>query len=366
MLALAGYQLGFRFRFLSSAAGPASHVAECVEGDLLDTTLLDAFAQGLDVITYEFENIPLGCVDHLDRTHRVHPPPGALRIAQDRVAEKSFLRDMGIPTAPCTTVSTRGELDLAIAQLGLPAVLKTARNGYDGRGQIVLRDDSALDNAWGAPGDRSFILEKLIPFDRELSLIAVRTEKGSTAFYPLVANVHRDGILFTSAAPAPAVTHGIAKQAQDIAAAVLSALDYVGVMAIELFQVGSDLLVNEIAPRVHNSGHWTIEGARTSQFENHLRAITGLPVGSTDVLAHSRMVNLVGETPGIAAILDVAEAHVHLYGKAPRPRRKLGHVTVTAETPDAADSAFERVLSLVGGTPVQRSLSTASSGGGVG
>ena len=210
-------------------------------------------------------------------------------------------------------------------------MLKTRRLGYDGKGQAVIRDAVLAEDAWRAIGEVPAILERLVAFDRELSILGVRGRDGSVACYPLVENHHRDGILRLSIAPAPDLTRHLQDRAESLARAVMDRLEYVGVMAIELFQVGDELLGNEMAPRVHNSGHWTIEGAKTSQFENHLRAVTGLPLGSTAVLGSSAMVNLIGAVPGTAAITNVPGAHLHLYGKEPRPGRKLGHITIVAE-----------------------------------
>jgi 5-(carboxyamino)imidazole ribonucleotide synthase len=338
MLALAGYPLGLRFRVLEPAPEAATeHVAERVPGAFDDPEWLDRFAAGLDLVTYEFENVPVTAVRHLARTVPVYPPAEALEAAQDRWVEKSFLQDLGIPTPPFLAVETHADLDQALDVLGLPAVLKTRRFGYDGKGQWFLhRPEHALE-AWRALSGVPLILESFVPFDRELSILAVRGRDGRTAFYPLVENHHRAGMLRFSRAPAPGLTAALQEQAEDHARRVLEALGYVGVVAIEFFQVGDRLLANEMAPRVHNSGHWTIEGAETSQFENHLRAVLGWPLGSTVPLGQSAMINLIGTLPDLAAVLAVPQAHLHLYGKTPRPGRKLGHVTIRA--PDDATLA---------------------------
>lgn len=336
MLALAGYPLGCGFRFLDPAPeAPAGAVGELVVGAYDDPEALARFAAGLDVVTYEFENVPAAAADYLRERLPVRPAPGALEVAQDRLREKACFTGLGIGTAPYRSVDTRADLDAAIAAIGLPAVLKTRRFGYDGKGQFVLRAPADADAAWRALGGASLILEGFVPFERELSILAVRGVDGEIVCYPLVENHHEGGILRLSRAPAPGVTPARRREAEVIAKRVLEALDYVGVLAIELFEHEGRLLANELAPRVHNSGHWTIEGAETSQFENHVRAIAGLPLGATAPVGHSAMINLIGDLPDPRAVLRAPGAHLHLYGKAPRPGRKLGHVTVRAAGPRA-------------------------------
>lgn len=335
MLALAGYPLGMRFRFLDfDAEAPARDVAPLVHAPFDDRAALDRFAAGLDVVTYEFENVPVDSVRHLATRVPVVPPARALEAAQDRLSEKTLFQRLGVATPRFAAVETREDLDRAVENLGLPVVLKTRRFGYDGKGQAVLRTSDDLNSAWGALGGRPLIVEAFVPFDRELSIIIVRGRSGEEACYPLVQNEHRDGILRLSIAPAPDLTPALQSLAQDMVGRIARELDYVGVLALELFQVGDELLANEMAPRVHNSGHWTIEGAQCSQFENHLRAIAGLPLGSAAPVGHSAMLNLIGETGDTAGALRVPGAHLHLYGKSPRPGRKLGHITVCASTPD--------------------------------
>ncbi|HEU5014059.1 MAG TPA: 5-(carboxyamino)imidazole ribonucleotide synthase [Roseiflexaceae bacterium] len=356
MLALAGYPLGARFRCLDPAPnGPMSHTAEQIVGNYDDADALRRFAEGLDVVTYEFENVPVETARRLARHVPVYPPPEALEAAQDRLVEKQFFQGLGIPTPPFMPVGSRADLEAAVAEIGLPAVLKTRRMGYDGKGQAVLRAEADVEAAWQALGGAPLILEGFVPFVREVSVLAVRGRDGATAFYPLVENHHRTGILRLSLAPAPNLLPELQAHAEDYATRVLEALNYVGVLAIEFFEVGdgrrttndeqsssSDsssfathhsprLLANEMAPRVHNSGHWTIEGAETSQFANHVRAVAGLPLGSTALLGYAAMVNLIGTVPDAAGVLRVPGAHLHLYGKAPRPGRKLGHVTLRAD-----------------------------------
>jgi 5-(carboxyamino)imidazole ribonucleotide synthase len=355
MLALAGYPLGLRFRFLDpSPEAPAGAVAERCVAPFDDPARLDRFAQGLDVLTYEFENVPVELPRALSRTLPVYPPPAALEASQDRLHKKELFRRLGLPTAPFFAVQTREEFDEARAALGGPGILKTRRFGYDGKGQRLVRTPEEAAKAWAALGGVPLILERVVAFDRELSVLAVRGRDGQTAIYPLVENHHAGGILRLSRAPAPGLTPALQAQGEDCARRVLEALDYVGVLAIEFFEQGGRLIANEMAPRVHNSGHWSIEGAETSQFENHLRAILGLPLGSTAVPGPCAMVNLIGTQPRSADVLRVTGAHLHLYGKTPRPARKLGHVTVRGANP----AAVEERLALV-----QAALASADGAG---
>lgn len=334
MLALAGYPLGLRFRFFDqSADAPAGHLAELIVADYTDRDSLKSFSEGLDVVTYEFENVPVESARFLSERLSVYPPPMALEVSQDRLTEKRFFQSLGIPTPRFISVDSKADLEKAVAEIGLPSVLKTRRFGYDGKGQFVLRESGDIAPAWESLGRAPLILEEYIAFERELSILAVRGRDGSSTFYPLVENHHRHGILQLSLAPAPRLTASLQQKAESYARRVLEALDYVGVLAIELFEVGGELLASEMAPRVHNSGHWTIEGAQTSQFENHLRAILGWPLGSTAARGASAMLNLIGTTPAIEDVLKIPGAHLHLYGKAPRPGRKLGHLSVCTEDP---------------------------------
>lgn len=339
MLALAGYPLGLRFRFLDPASdAPVRYLAEQVAASYDDHLAVAQFGNGLMAVTYEFENVPVATARALEQRVPVFPPLQALEVAQDRLAEKRFFTQLNIPTAPFAPVDDRASLDAAIDRIGLPAVLKTRRLGYDGKGQALIRQRADIDDAWCALGGQPLILEGFVSFVRELSILAVRGQDGAVAYYPLVENLHRNGILYRSIAPAPRLTAEVQLQAETYARRVLEALDYVGVLAIEMFEVdnsragaaGARLLANEMAPRVHNSGHWTIEGAVTSQFENHLRAIVGLPLGDTSARGCAAMVNLIGGLPDVTMLLALPDTHLHLYDKAPRPGRKLGHVTVCA------------------------------------
>jgi 5-(carboxyamino)imidazole ribonucleotide synthase len=351
MLALAGYPLGLHFRFLDpSPEAPVGRIATRITAPFSDRSALKKFAAGLELVTYEFENVPVEAARFLAEHVPVLPPPAALEAAQDRLNEKRLFQKLGIATTEFVAVADREALDAAVKQIGLPAILKTCRMGYDGKGQWILRtaeDVAGLKSAFPVAGagaaDKGkastepitpFLLERLVPFARELSVLAVRGRTGETAVYPLVENHHRGGILRLSLAPAPQLDRAVQHAAEDAARRVFDALQYVGVLAIEFFENQGRLLANEMAPRVHNSGHWTIEGAVTSQFENHLRAVVGLPLGSTSAIGSSAMLNLIGEVPEPAEVLAVRDAHLHLYGKSARAGRKLGHVTLRASSPE--------------------------------
>ncbi|MCC6483629.1 MAG: 5-(carboxyamino)imidazole ribonucleotide synthase [Armatimonadetes bacterium] len=341
MLALGGIPLGMEFRFLDPNAGAgAGQTGNLVVGAYDGTGALERFAEGLDVATFEFENVPDSSAAFLQERLPVFPSPEALRVSQDRLREKTFFRSLGADVPLFAGVTSAEELVEAEKDLGLPFVLKTRRFGYDGKGQSVLRSSEDVKRACSRPLEGPMIAEAHVRFDRELSVVAVRSRSGETAVYPLIENHHRAGILRLSIAPAPDISQALQRQAEKLALMTLEALDYVGVLAIELFQQGNRRLVNEMAPRVHNSGHWTIEGAVCSQFENHVRAICGLALGSTHAHMSSAMVNIVGHLPDVEALLRLPGAHVHLYGKAPRPGRKIGHITVLA--PDHA-SLVEKI-----------------------
>lgn len=331
MLAIAGQPLGARFRFFDpNPDSPVRDVGELITADYSDTEALTRFARDLDAVTYEFESIPVAAVDTVARHAPVFPSVQALKTAQDRVLEKRCFQHMGIPTAPSREVASRGDLDKAAHEIGLPAVLKTRRLGYDGKGQVVIRDESELPAAWGEVGGVPLILEQFVEFDRELSIIAARSRDGQIAYYPIVENEHDGGILSCSIAPAD-VSESNVRTARDYARGLMAGFDYVGVMALEMFQSGEKLIANEIAPRVHNSGHWTIEGADTSQFENHVRAVCGGALGGCSSRGHSMLLNVLGTDPDAERIRRIPGAHLHMYGKAPSPRRKLGHVTIVGD-----------------------------------
>jgi 5-(carboxyamino)imidazole ribonucleotide synthase len=344
MLALAGYPLGLHFRFLDpSPEAPVGRIAHRVTAEYTDVQALQRFAQGLEVVTYEFENVPVEAARLLAEKTVVYPPVNALEEAQDRLREKSLFKKLGIPTTEFAALGSPEEFDAAVKRIGLPAILKTRRMGYDGKGQWLLRTKEDVEKARRALPKVPLILEKFVAFNSEVSMLGVRSRNGEIAFYPVVENHHREGILRLSVAPAQNATSELQRVAEEATRKVLETLGYVGVLCIEFFEVGGRLLANEMAPRVHNSGHWTIEGAVTSQFENHLRAILGMPLGSPAVIGQSVMINLIGEIPEESTVLAVPNAHLHLYGKVPRLGRKLGHVTVRA---DRADKLKQRLAEL--------------------
>jgi 5-(carboxyamino)imidazole ribonucleotide synthase len=350
MLAPAAYALGARVTFLDPAPdAPMKHLAKQVCAAYDDERALEQLARSSDVVTYEFENVPVTSALYAEQFTRVLPPPAALLVSQDRWEEKSFFNGLEIPTPRFARADTHSEFVRALENIGLPAVLKTRRLGYDGKGQFVIRTHKEMDTAWNALDGVPLILEQFIGFAREVSMLAARGQDGACVFYPLVENHHREGILRLSLAPAPNTNDALQALAQSYAQRVLGALHYVGVLAIEMFQVGDALLANEMAPRVHNSGHWSIEGAVTSQFENHARAILNLPLGSTQTRGHCAMVNFIGELPDMQALLQIPDAHVHLYDKAPRAGRKLGHVTVLAGDEKTRDERLRRVQYLCRG-----------------
>jgi 5-(carboxyamino)imidazole ribonucleotide synthase len=344
MLALAGYPLDFHFRFLDpSPQAPVGRVASRVTAEYTDFEALEKFAHGLALVTYEFENVPVEALRFLQKLVPVYPSAQALETAQDRRSEKLLFQKLGIPTTKFAVINSAGELHQTVKKIGLPAILKTCRLGYDGKGQWVLRTGEDVERAKNEIPSAPLILEEFVKFSRELSILAVRARNGETAFYRLVENHHRDGILRLSLAPAPHLTEALQREAEAAARRVLESLDYVGVLAIELFECNGRLLANEMAPRVHNSGHWTIEGAVTSQFENHLRAVSGLPPGDTGTLGFSAMLNLIGELPDSNELLSVPGAHLHLYGKSLRSGRKVGHVTLRADSNEQLQQRLQQL-----------------------
>jgi 5-(carboxyamino)imidazole ribonucleotide synthase len=334
MMALAGIPLGMRFIFLDPAEDAcAAPLGEHLCGNYDDTELLSHMAEKADVVTYEFENVPESAIAFLANKVEVYPATQALATARDRIREKRLFQDLGIPTVPCAPVNSFDELEEATNSIGLPAILKTRTLGYDGKGQVVLRNSDELDSAWNQLGGVPLILEGFANFQREISVISVRGCNGEMRFYPLSENHHRNGILHTAHSLPDDPRQSLA---EDYARRIMEKLDYVGVMALELFDSGDELLANEMAPRVHNSGHWTIEGAVTSQFENHLRAILGLPIGSTKAKGYATMVNFIGTIPDTSQILSEPGVHLHSYNKKPYPGRKVGHATVwSASKPSA-------------------------------
>ncbi|HQT43322.1 MAG TPA: 5-(carboxyamino)imidazole ribonucleotide synthase [Halothiobacillus sp.] len=345
MLALAGIAMGQRFTFLDpSSQAPAGKLGRHIQAEYDDELALEQLAVECDVITLEFENVPISAVTSVGRHNQIHPGERALSIAQDRVHEKQYFESLGIPVATYQPVDSLAALEAAVLMIGYPAILKTRRLGYDGKGQALIRSAADLTDAWAQMHNHPAILEKMVPFIREVSLIAVRGLTGECAFYPVGENQHRSGILQRTeihpADPAQA-------EAEVYARRVLSGLDYVGVLAIEFFEHKGQLIANEMAPRVHNSGHWTQNGAVTSQFENHLRAILGWPLGRTECIGHSMMLNLIGKMPSHRAILAIPGVHLHDYGKEPRAGRKLGHLNIVGNTQTECRARATQVEQLI-------------------
>ena len=349
MIGLAGIPLNVRFRFLDPSVGACAAAAgELVVGALDDLDAVETTIKGADAVTYEWEGVPAATIEHVvSLGGRVAPNARALAASQDRLHEKELFRSLGIATAPYATVDSRDDLRAALAEVGAPAILKTRRGGYDGKGQARIAHADEADRAWDQLGGVPLLLEGMVAFDRELSVLACRGRDGSTVCWPLVENTHRDGILARTLAPAPALDPAVQAAGEALVQALLGELDYVGVVCIELFDVGGALVANEFAPRVHNSGHWTIEGAQTSQFENHLRALLGLPLGSTEARGASAMLNCIGALPDPERVLAVAGAHLHDYAKEPRAGRKVGHITVTADTVEQRSAALARLEPLL-------------------
>ena len=353
MLALSGAPLGLRFQVMDpSADGCAGQVAPLMVAGYDDERALAEFAGRVDLATFDFENVPAAAAEWLAGKVGVYPNPGALAVAQDRLSEKTLFRKLGIPVPAFEDVATREDLDTAIAKVGAPCILKTRRLGYDGKGQFRIRSAGDADAAWEALGAQAqavgLILEAFVPFERELSVIAVRGRDGEFRTWPLTWNWHVDGVLSASLAPAPGVDAALEQAAAGYARRLAEELDYVGVFALELFCRDGGLMANEMAPRVHNSGHWTIEGAQASQFQNHLRAVAGLPLGATDAIGHACMLNWIGDMPDAAPVLREAGGHWHDYDKEARPGRKVGHATLRADSKEALTGALERVGEALG------------------
>jgi len=347
MLALAGYPLGLRFEFLDpNPDSPSAQVGPLITGGFDDRDCLAQLAREAAVVTFEFENVPMAAMDALGKRTPVWPPVEALGASQDRLHEKTLFRKLKIPTPEFAAVDGLEDLRRATRQIGLPGILKTRRLGYDGRGQCPLRSQDDIEPAWNLLGKVPLIYEKFVDFSREVSLIGVRSTRGETRFYPLCANTHEAGILRHTIAPYRSAS--LQKQAETYLKRLMGHFDYAGVLTVEFFVRRGRLIANEMAPRVHNSGHWTIEGARTSQFENHLRAVLGLPLGDPAAIGHSAMINFIGTLPEAGNILRMSGVHFHSYGKEPRPNRKLGHCTVTLPSREARDRALRQLVKLKG------------------
>ena len=345
MLALAGYPLGLDFLFLDPAQEPpAARLAPVLQGEFTDRKLLERLARSSKVATIDWENVSVDALRTLaDCGARIAPPVPAVATAQDRVSEKRLFERLGIPTTRWMAIGSRAQLQTAIREIGLPAVIKTRRLGYDGKGQAVVKTQEDAQRAWEEMGTAGLIYEEWIPFDCEVSIIGARNRRGEIAIYPLNGNVHAQGILRLTRAPyGPPRWHRLAARYLQ---KVLTHFRYSGILTIEFFVRGGRLIANEMAPRVHNSGHWTIEGAITSQFENHLRAILDLPLGSTRPTGYSAMLNLIGTPPPTRTLLGWEGVHIHHYDKQPRPGRKVGHLTVVETTRLKRDHRARQLLS---------------------
>jgi len=348
MMVLAGAPLGVRFAIYDPAADAcAGQVAPLHVGTFDDVATLQTFARAVDVITFDFENVPAQSVQALTQNTPVFPPPSALAVAQDRLLEKKLFQQLGMAVPPFIDITGHDQLHAAVKELGTPCILKTRRLGYDGKGQFRINQTQEVDTAWQTLGSQlsqtGLILEGFVPFDDELSVIAVRNAKGELRTWPLSRNWHVDGVLSVSLAWKDKT---VQQTAIDYVRRLAEHLDYVGVLAVELFSCNGQLLVNEMAPRVHNSGHWTIEGAITSQFQNHLRAGLNLPLGATDLRTpdtQACMLNWLGQLPDISTVLNEPSAYWHDYGKAPRAGRKTGHATLCATHCDQLSAALEKI-----------------------
>ena len=348
MMALAGVPLGLEFRFLDPAPDACAGVAGGVlQAGFDDADAARAWAAGIDVATFDFENVPAATARALEEITPLYPASNALDACQDRLVEKQLLESLDIGVAAYHAVSSRTDLVEGLERLGYPAVLKTRRLGYDGKGQMVLRDPEDRERAWQKLGDAELILEAFVPFDSECSLVGVRGADGGTRFWPLTRNVHDRGILVLSRPGG--FPPGLQAAAERKMARLMNHFAYRGVLTIEFFLCGDTLLANEIAPRVHNSGHWTIDGSACSQFENHVRAVAGMPLGDTRRVHHSLMFNWIGSMPDRESALSIPGLHWHDYGKAPRPGRKIGHATLTADDHGQLMANAGRLAELAGG-----------------
>ncbi len=348
MMALAGIPLGLQFRFLDPAADAcAAPLGSLIQADFNDGDAAAALAQSVDVATYDFENVPASSATALLQHCPLYPGVAALQQCQDRLIEKTLLLSLDIAVPPFMAVSSRPQLLAAAEQLGFPSVLKTRRLGYDGKGQLILRQLEDLERAWQKLGDQDLILEAFVPFDAECSLVSVRQRSGETRYWPLTRNVHADGVLMLS--HPGSLPNALQQRAEGIAYKLLEHFQYTGVMTVEFFVAGGQLLVNEIAPRVHNSGHWTIDAADCSQFENHIRAICDWPLGSTAQQQACLMFNWIGQLPERTAMMARAGLHWHDYGKQARPGRKLGHATLTAGSENDLQDASRALAQQLGG-----------------
>jgi 5-(carboxyamino)imidazole ribonucleotide synthase len=344
MLALSAYPLGHQMRFLALSEDEPSSLLGKTFVHNNNPEILNNFADSSDIVTYESENTDVTIVNKISQNTKVYPSHKSLYISQHRGREKALLDKLKIPCAPYQMVNSLDDLKSAIKSIGIPSILKTATDGYDGKGQFLIKSEIQLYEAWEKMSGVESILEGFINFKRELSLIAVRGIDGSLAYYPLVENSHHEGILRLTIAPAQNISESLQKRAEGYMSSLLNEIKHVGVLTIELFESDSGLLVNEIAPRVHNSGHWTIEGAQTSQFENHIRAITESPLGqTTSTKKFSAMINIIGVHGPIQKALKTKSAHLHLYDKEERTGRKLGHITITSNSIDDLNQSIDNL-----------------------
>lgn len=339
MLAISGYPLNHQFGFLAASENePSSLLGKVFIND--NNALVD-FA---DVITFESENTDIEKIKEISKNTSVYPSEKSLFVAQHRGREKALFDKLNIPCAPYKMVNSKQDLKQAIDTIGLPAILKTATEGYDGKGQFFIRDKIQVNEAWKSMNGVESILEGFVNFKRELSLIAVRDANNNHKYYPLVENTHHNGILRLTVAPAQSIGPQVQKTAQHYMQTLLDKMNHVGVLTIELFETQKGLIANEIAPRVHNSGHWSIEGAHTSQFENHVRAITGLPLGDTTPnYPFCAMINIIGKIGDVNTVLNMPNAHLHLYDKDERANRKLGHINITANSQVELEASIEQL-----------------------
>jgi 5-(carboxyamino)imidazole ribonucleotide synthase len=358
MLALAGYPLELGFHFYDTSGNPSVGLGDITidtEGDTENPSLA-AFLKDVDIVTYEFEHLPLDLTQYIEKQTTLYPPSKSIEVCQNRAEEKALFTKLGIPTPKYHIVNDATELRRAVEDLGCPVVAKTTTEGYDGKGQFVIRSLAQCDEAWNTIGESSkgtmtLIAEAFVDFKRELSVIAARSKNDDMVVYPLTENSHHEGILRYSIAPAPFLKQDISDQAISYIKELMHELGHVGILTLELFETENGLVANEMAPRVHNSGHWTIEGCGSSQFENHLRAICGLPLGSTEAYSPTCMINIISEKGDINSILSLPYAHVHLYGKEERAGRKLGHITVQADTLKELKWRVQNVASFLPGNP---------------
>lgn len=345
MLALAGVPLGMEFVFLDPAEDACAAIAgKHLLGGYDSQHHLQQMAQSVDLVTFEFENVPAQTVAYLSEYVPVYPSAEALRTARDRLNEKNMFARLDIPVTRFADVQSQQQLELAVQQVGLPAILKTRTLGYDGKGQKVLRSQTDVAGAFAELGSVPCLLEAFVDFDGEVSVIAVRGRDGQLCCYPLAHNQHQNGILHVSVASSD---HPLQQLAEDYVGRVMAHLEYVGVMGFEFFEVDGSLVANEVAPRVHNSGHWTTEGAQCSQFENHLRAIAGLPLGSTQALEHAAMINCIGKMPAPSQVLAIEGAHLHDYAKQAKPGRKVGHISLRCASRQQLVQQIEQVRQLL-------------------